>query len=98
MCIRDRLENDGILWFLILNLINSDSMQQEIATPVDLKVLICLLYTSICTDKTGTLTQNQMQVHDTNFYGLSAQTLGNDKESLLIEEGIACLLYTSRCV
>lgn len=45
--------------------------------------------TVICTDKTGTLTQNQMQVHDTNFYGLSAQTLGNDKESLLIEEGIA---------
>ena len=45
--------------------------------------------TVICTDKTGTLTQNQMQVHDTNFYGLSVQTLGNDKESLLIEEGIA---------
>lgn len=45
--------------------------------------------TVICTDKTGTLTQNQMQVHDTNFYGLFAQTLGNDKESLLIEEGIA---------
>ena len=45
--------------------------------------------TVICTDKTGTLTQNQMQVYDTNFYGLSAQTLGNDKESLLIEEGIA---------
>ena len=45
--------------------------------------------TIICTDKTGTLTQNQMQVYDTNFYGLSAQTLGNDKDSLLIEEGIA---------
>ena len=45
--------------------------------------------TVICTDKTGTLTQNQMQVHDTNFYGLSAQTLGNNKGSLLIEEGIA---------
>ena len=45
--------------------------------------------TVICTDKTGTLTQNQMQVHDTNFYGLSAQTLGTDKDSLLIEEGIA---------
>ena len=45
--------------------------------------------TVICTDKTGTLTQNQMQVYDTKFYGLSAQTLGNDKDSLLIEEGIA---------
>lgn len=45
--------------------------------------------TVICTDKTGTLTQNQMQVYDTIFYGLSAQTLGNDKDSLLIEEGIA---------
>ena len=25
--------------------------------------------TVICTDKTGTLTQNQMQVADTSFYG-----------------------------
>lgn len=45
--------------------------------------------TVICTDKTGTLTQNQMQVHDTNFYGLQGQKLGNDDESKLIEEGIA---------
>ena len=45
--------------------------------------------TVICTDKTGTLTQNQMQVHDTNFYGLQNQTLGQNKESQLIEEGIA---------
>ena len=45
--------------------------------------------TVICTDKTGTLTQNQMQVHDTKFYGLKAQTLGESRESKLIEEGIA---------
>ncbi len=45
--------------------------------------------TVICTDKTGTLTQNQMQVHATNFYSLTSPTLGNDPESLLIEEGMA---------
>lgn len=45
--------------------------------------------TVICTDKTGTLTQNQMQVYDTNFYGLKNQKLGNDDESKLLEEGIA---------
>ena len=45
--------------------------------------------TVICTDKTGTLTQNQMQVHDAKFYGLKAQTLGESRESKLIEEGIA---------
>ena len=45
--------------------------------------------TVICTDKTGTLTQNQMQVYDTKFYGLKAQTLGESRESKLIEEGIA---------
>ncbi len=32
--------------------------------------------TVICTDKTGTLTQNQMQVSDTCFYGLEGQKLG----------------------
>lgn len=40
--------------------------------------------TVICTDKTGTLTQNQMQVYDTNFYGLKNQKLGNDDESKLL--------------
>ncbi|MDF9829426.1 calcium-translocating P-type ATPase, PMCA-type [Parabacteroides sp. PF5-6] len=45
--------------------------------------------TVICTDKTGTLTQNQMQVHQTNFYNLPAQTLGDDRLSHLIKEGIS---------
>lgn len=45
--------------------------------------------TVICTDKTGTLTQNQMQVHETNFYGIAGQLLGNNDESRLLEEGIA---------
>ncbi|MCH5326351.1 MAG: HAD-IC family P-type ATPase, partial [Duncaniella sp.] len=45
--------------------------------------------TVICTDKTGTLTQNQMQIYKTNFYGLPDQKLGSDNLSHLIEEGIA---------
>ena len=45
--------------------------------------------TVICTDKTGTLTQNQMQVYQTNFYNLKDQELGKDELSLLIEEGIS---------
>lgn len=45
--------------------------------------------TVICTDKTGTLTQNQMQVHQTNFYGLPAQTLRDNEISTLIREGIS---------
>ncbi|MDR1201459.1 MAG: calcium-translocating P-type ATPase, PMCA-type [Tannerellaceae bacterium] len=45
--------------------------------------------TVICTDKTGTLTQNQMQVYQTNFYNLNDQTLGDDELSNLIKEGIA---------
>ena len=45
--------------------------------------------TVICTDKTGTLTQNQMQVYQTNFYGLANQQLANDDLSCLIKEGIA---------
>ncbi|MDR1556109.1 MAG: calcium-translocating P-type ATPase, PMCA-type [Tannerellaceae bacterium] len=45
--------------------------------------------TVICTDKTGTLTQNQMQVHETNFYNLKKQELGDDELSRLIKEGIA---------
>lgn len=45
--------------------------------------------TVICTDKTGTLTQNQMQVYRTNFYNLKDQQLGDDELSNLIKEGIA---------
>lgn len=45
--------------------------------------------TVICTDKTGTLTQNQMQVYQTNFYNLKDQQLGDDEISNLIKEGIS---------
>lgn len=45
--------------------------------------------TVICTDKTGTLTQNQMSVEETQFYGLANQALGTDETSRLIKEGIA---------
>ena len=47
--------------------------------------------TVICTDKTGTLTKNQMQVHETCFYGLKdGQAVDDDSEIVrLIKEGIA---------
>ncbi len=46
--------------------------------------------TVICTDKTGTLTQNLMQVHETNFYGLNkGAELIDDEISRLIQEGIS---------
>ncbi|MCC8153244.1 MAG: calcium-translocating P-type ATPase, PMCA-type [Tannerellaceae bacterium] len=43
----------------------------------------------ICTDKTGTLTKNQMQVYKTNFWNLESQQLGLSELSNLIKEGIA---------
>lgn len=43
----------------------------------------------ICSDKTGTLTQNQMKVVDTTFTGLENQKLGSDKASSLLKECIA---------
>lgn len=45
--------------------------------------------TVICTDKTGTLTQNRMQVHETNFLSLKDQKLSVDDISALVKEGIA---------
>lgn len=46
--------------------------------------------TVICTDKTGTLTQNLMQVHEPNFYGLKdGEKLADDDISRLIAEGIS---------
>lgn len=47
--------------------------------------------TVICTDKTGTLTQNQMQVSTTSFYGLDGQKLSlpDGGLSLDIAEGVA---------
>ncbi len=43
----------------------------------------------ICSDKTGTLTQNRMTVVDTTFPGLTYQRLGNDELSALLKECIA---------
>lgn len=45
--------------------------------------------TVICTDKTGTLTKNQMTVYNTNFYGLKNQKLENNEVGNLIIEGIS---------
>ncbi len=45
--------------------------------------------TVICTDKTGTLTENQMRVHETQFFGLDQQKLVDDEASILIRENIA---------
>lgn len=46
--------------------------------------------TVICTDKTGTLTQNLMQVHEPKFYALnSGGELENNELSKLVEEGIS---------
>jgi len=45
--------------------------------------------TVICTDKTGTLTQNQMQIYETQFYNLADQHLKDDELSNIIKEGIS---------
>jgi Ca2+-transporting ATPase len=45
--------------------------------------------TVICTDKTGTLTQNKMKVFRTNFFALENQTLTDNAASDLIRMAIA---------
>lgn len=45
--------------------------------------------TVICTDKTGTLTQNQMRVAETDFYGLPEQRLDEGEMSREVITGIA---------
>lgn len=47
--------------------------------------------TVICTDKTGTLTQNQMQVYQAHFYGLpGGDQLSDDDASEIVRQSIAC--------
>ena len=45
--------------------------------------------TVICTDKTGTLTKNQMRVSDFCIYGLHDSKLDDSQTAMLIKEGIA---------
>lgn len=45
--------------------------------------------TVICTDKTGTLTQNQMHVNYASFYGMSGGWLYNEEQSAIVSESIA---------
>lgn len=45
--------------------------------------------TVICTDKTGTLTRNQMNVYKADFYGLGNATPAENELGNLIREGIA---------
>ena len=45
--------------------------------------------TVICTDKTGTLTQNKMSVNQFKIYGLPNAVLDDSQTALLVKEGIA---------
>ena len=47
--------------------------------------------TVICTDKTGTLTQNKMQVYQSHFYGLTEDVnLNEHEQGIIIAESVAC--------
>ena len=45
--------------------------------------------TVICTDKTGTLTQNKMRVKEFRIYGLHDNKLDDSQTSMLVKEGIS---------
>lgn len=45
--------------------------------------------TVICTDKTGTLTENQMRIYRTDFFSLPDQALDDSEMSRIIEESVA---------
>ncbi|MDO4510930.1 MAG: calcium-translocating P-type ATPase, PMCA-type [Bacteroidales bacterium] len=47
--------------------------------------------TVICTDKTGTLTQNQMRVYRSHFYGLEdGESLSDSEASHIVSHALAC--------
>ena len=45
--------------------------------------------TVICTDKTGTLTQNQMNVSEARFYALNGNALDSSQQAVIVTESIA---------